>query len=338
MFIIILTIFFAISNAFAYCDANKGNPVYNCIPGQYIDPELNECVDCPEGYYCTGNGIAYCCNLNTSENFPKSNAGAKSINECYKDTANGGCVESDGETNIQCGLFYQSSTPKCWDNNGEYSTNYHTEPRSGENCYANTLACNTFNSNCDSAAQVQGNATYSSHGSSMSGVFGWHITDCTCPSAGFQDTTEHFCSGTGYNAQPSANIVTRATDNINYDTFSTYYCTRCILDDNNTKYYADINFSDGTQCSPDLSHGRVCKCETAPDKGYWLQGTCNSGTNWTDASDICQRVPCAAGQTTDTILPNDATECHYTNQTKFCDAKGCFSLTEAELIEWHLVP
>lgn len=278
------------------------------------------CVQCPAGKYCPNTEPApQPCPTDT---FPSSELGATSANECYKDTANGGCVTSDGTTNPQCGLFHPNSIPKCWDNNGEYSTDYHTEPSGGETCYANYLTCSYFtNNNCDSGATISGTARF------YPSEREWDIDNCQCGATQFTDNINKFCIGVSNGTSPTVRWIDLVTDYINYAGTSTgYYCTRCIPDNGNTKYYANTTFSDGTQCSPNTAQGRVCKCETSNEMGYWRQGTCNSNTNWTNANNICQRVECGAGQTTDTILPDTANDCHFGDETSLCDDAGCVKL------------
>ncbi len=314
MFIVFFTILIFTSNAFAYCDSNMGNSAYNCTQGQFLHPDLNECVTCPEGYYCTGNGIAYCCNSNTNGNFPESDAGAESDAACYK---NIDCFASSGSTE-QCRQYLRGyiSCPNL--------RNLHIDIQDNK-CYTDMRACRLFgHENCDEN-QISGAANWSSdHGGSR-----WTVGSCSCGATDFEDPTDKLCHGKQGGARPSATSVPYASSTINYDTpTGGYYCTRCIPDNGNTKYYANTTFSDGTQCSPNTAQGRVCKCETSNEMGYWRQGTCNSNTNWTNANNICQRVECGAGQTTDTILPDTANDCHFGDETRLCDDAGCVKLKD----------
>lgn len=296
-----------------------------------------QCGRCGVGSYCQGGTSQQPNKFDCPNGFRKSPEGSTDISDCYKQTANtdsGGCEESDGTLNLQCGLFHSNSIPKCWNNNGEYNTSYHTEPSNAENCYADTRNCSLFSStNCENG-QIDGIAEHSlSYSGGGAVVRGWNITDCTCNNGEFEDAEFGFCHGKHSGAKPSGPDpddlrVTYITDTIDYNGISTtYYCTRCILDSGETKYYANTTESNGTQCSPNTNSGRVCKCETSDIKGYYRSGTCNSETDWApDGNDICQRVACSAGKTTNTILPDEASQCEYTGQTKFCDAKGCFTL------------
>ena len=301
---------------------------------EFISSGYNSrCKQCSANSYCPGGTSQNTNKADCPTNaFPKSPNGSTSINDCYKQTANpgdGGCVTSDGTPNLQCGLFYPNSIPKCWDNNGEYSTDYHTEPSSGETCYANYLTCSYFtNNNCDSGATISGIARfYPSEGE-------WDIDNCQCGATQFTDNINKFCIGVSNGTSPTVRWIDLVTDYINYAGTSTgYYCTRCIPDNGNTKYYANTTFSDGTQCSPNTAQGRVCKCETSTYYGYYRMGKCCTSANncpeWGNATKICKRTPCdIPGTTTTELLPisTDNSVCKYTSQTQLCDSRGCFTL------------
>ena len=272
------------------------------------------CRQCDENHYCPGDGTSPECQTP----FTDSDLGATSINECYKDQD---CHKPDDAIE-QCKLYY-NSTIEC--NTIEEP---HLDPRTNT-CYANTRNCNVFGAqNCESD-QISGIATYLSQGTggSMSGGYRWDITDCVCNASDFEDTQERLCHGKSP-AIPSEQTVQNANDIINYNTSTgMYYCTRCIHDNGNTKYYANTTASDGTQCSPDPDNGRVCKCETSNELGYYRTGNCDTETDWApNGNDICIRKPCGTGQTTDTILPNSVNDCHFGGETKLCDDAGCVSL------------
>jgi hypothetical protein len=233
-------------------------------------------------------------------------------------------VKSDGTTNPQCGLFYPNFTPKCWDNSGNYDTQYHTEPDVNGLCYANNLQCASFtNNNCNSGSAISGQAEWYSSESE------WDIMNCECGTAPFTDNTEKFCIGVNSGVKSTVRWIDYVTDQINYNSpTGGYYCTRCIHDNGNTKYYANTTFSDGIQCSPNTAQGRVCKCETTDEKGYWRQGECNTDTNWENNNQICKAIPCNPGKTTNDVLPisEDDSICNFGSGTQLCDDAGCISL------------
>lgn len=298
------------------CSAyNQESDLCNVTAGCHYDN--GQCGQCPETKYCPSDKTdPQPCP--TTPSFPKSQLGATSINECYKDLE---CHKPDGEIEL-CKLYY-NDTIEC--NTIEET---HLDPRTNT-CYANTRNCNVFGAENCASDQISGIATYLSQGTggSMGDVHHWDITDCVCNASDFEDTQERLCHGKSP-AIPSEQTVQNVDSIINYNTSTgMYYCTRCIRDNGNTKYYANTTASDGTQCSPDPDNGRVCKCETSNELGYYRSGTCNSETDWAqDGNNICQRVACSAGQTTNTILPNSVNDCHFGGETNLCDDAGCISL------------
>lgn len=287
----------------------------NCNPGYYINN--GDCEECGPRWYCEGGNTEP---QSCPTNYPKSELGATSINECYKDQD---CHKPDDEIE-QCKLYY-NGTIEC--NTIEEA---HLNPRTNT-CYANTRNCNVFGAlNCASSDQISGTATYLPQGTggSMSGGHRWDITDCVCNASDFEDTQERLCHGKSSPAIPSEQTVQNVDSIINYNTSTgMYYCTRCILDNGNTKYYANIDYTDGDHCTPDTAQGHVCKCETSNDKGFYRTGTCNSNDNWTSSNNICRRSQCDPGQTTSTILPEGIDNCHYGSETKLCDdGGGCIEL------------
>ena len=323
--IFLLCVFFANNLYAAVCTQNLGNNIYNCPAGTYPDIEQGGCRDCPEGYYCPGGHFAYCCNLNTDGNFPESAERSDSIDDCYK---NIDCHGSNDSIE-QCNHYHNGQVGDCPNIRGahiEY-TNGTTE------CYANTRSCKLFHSDNCSPEQISGMAEYfANHYNS-----GWTIRTCKCNYTEFEDNTELFCHGQRNNVQPSSNSVLNVSATITYNgSAEEYYCTRCIYDSNTNKYYADTIYSNDT-CSPNITQGHTCKCDTSNDFGYWRKGMCNTYTNWTNENSICKRVLCPVGKTTSEILPIATTDsvCHYTDQTKFCDANGCFNITDAADGGWN---
>ena len=274
-----------------------------------------DCNNCAADHYCPGsNNAQILCSDASNGTFNKSDEGAESEVVCYK---NIDCFASGGSTE-QC-RQYLRGTISC-----PTLRNLHTDSNDG-NCYTNIRFCRLFgHENCDEN-QISGNATWSSDHSGNR----WNINSCNCGATDFEDNTDKFCHGQQGGARPSATSVPHANSIINYDTSTGgYYCTRCIHDNGNTKYYANTTFSDGIQCSPNTAQGRVCKCETTDEKGYWRQGECNTDTNWENNNQICKAIPCNPGKTTNDVLPiseNDSV-CNFGSETQLCDDAGCISL------------
>ena len=323
----LLCIFFANNVYGSVCTQNLGSGInYNCQPGTYPSIEQGGCVDCPQGYYCPGGRFALCCNLNTNGNFPESAERSDSIDDCYKNID----CHSSSDSIEQCKHYYNGQVRDC-----PTIRDAHIEYINGiAECYADTRSCKLFNSDNCSPDQISGMATrFANHYGS-----GWTIRTCKCDTAEFEDSTELFCHGQQNGIRPSLISVQNAGATITYDgSIEGYYCTRCIYDTDSDKYYANTTYSNDT-CSLNTTQGHICKCETSNNFGYWRKGLCNTNINWSNENNICQRIPCSAGKTTSEILPTATNDsiCHYSPQTKFCDANGCFNITDASDWSWGL--
>lgn len=274
------------------CPTNT--PEQNCwaIPGcRYV--AYVGCTTCDDNFYCDGQHTIHqeCPNA-----FPKSERGSTSITDCYKDTTNNGCEGQDGTPNLYCGLFYDlniaDGIPKCWNpTTGEYNNNYHIEPDNGNKCFSNTRNCNLFgDSGCD-GANPAGTAEWNT---SL-----WNIESCHCDSSNFD-----YSAGNCYAnviKHPQTQTTQSATDNITYTlTNNNVTCTNC-----KSGAYTDPN--DNTKCK-------------LASQGWYSPGCPINSCNG-------QPTKCPFGQTTDGDgAGTSATDCHYSNQTKFCDSKGCFNI------------
>lgn len=286
---------------------------------------LSGCTRCDNGEYCPGDGsIKSCTDLPGS--FPKSPKGSTDVSDCYKPTSNpdnGGCEESDGTLNTQCGLFYPNSIPKCWNNNGEYSTDYHTEPSGGEICYANTRNCDKFRTpiGCDGGT-VTGTALWLPGEDNE-----WYINGntyyCQCEQSNVDYHDAH-CTATTI-TRPTSSNPTSANASITYGNVSSYYCTQCPAG-----YY--VHIENGFLPTANCPGGNaVCVCDIV-DAGHYSQG-CGPFSNNITNNSFCPYQDCPYGQTS----PEGATQitdCHYTGQTQFCDSKGCFTLGN-DAQNWH---
>ncbi len=305
------------------CTQNLGSNVYNCPPRTYPDMEQEECLECPEGYYCPGGHFAFCCNIKTNGEFPKSAEGAKSINECYKSINSGECIEPDGTLNHNCGSFYPNSAIKCWNNDGEYnSTNYHIDTNNAQ-CYAEYLDCKIFgSSNCPND-KISGSASW------FSSEEEWDIDNCRCDELSFADSTDKFCSGIIKNVKYGGPRWLDYVQEISYTgTYGLYYCTQC-----NTGYYVNhlTDMEDNTD-DDDCENHAVCKCTLIP-KGKYLEHACTQSleppvNNYTQ--DICPPSACGAGKTTTSTGTIGSDYCHYGSETQLCDSAGCVNLSDPE--------
>lgn len=222
-----------------------------------------------------------------------------------------------------------------------FSRLFHIETRWGATpgetqfeCYANNkpLGCSQFaggllgtqNTNCVGGT-ITGQSTWNNND------LKWDVSQCKCEIEG-DFTTTVYCVGKKTLEADTGTDVKTIQENIVFSpTPVSYYCNRCDVDNSNSKYYADTN-SSFSNCTLDLSSGKVCKCNYENQRGYYRTGKCNNASQtWANDDDICKLGTCPYGKTTHTndLLPvvNDDNVCEYDDTTKFCDAKGCFNLT-----------
>ncbi len=272
---------------------------------------IGGCQACGPGEYCPGNGVIKTCTTEAGSDFEFSPDGSTDITDCYKkiDENNNYCEKENGEHIATCGLFYSNGTPKCWDAiTGEYDENYHIE--SNNKCYSNIRNCERFNkSGCDGA---------------VSGRLKWSV-DEYWTSAGTAYNCE--CKQTEILYGSCIADVTYSLTDIDPDndteqatiTYapSSYECKKCPAG----KYLVQSDFTSNSQCAGDTV---ACSC-TNVDQGYYSTECTIKGTS------SCQQTPCPKpGQTTNGVgAGKSEQDCHYSSETKFCDATGCFDIPDA---------
>jgi len=104
------------------------------------------------------------------------------------------------------------------------------------------------------------------------------------------------------------------------------------------EYRCEFNSCNDTMGETDA----VCKCTPTVKGTYVEQGDCD----WSDligdrfsasqVGDRCRVEACPFGKTTDSVGSTSMDACHYTTDTQFCDAGGCFSLSDIQ--DWTPVP
>lgn len=303
------------------CAYGSITPTVNCSGNQnQCDSKpgckylLNACTPCGNGEYCPGDGTSKNCANETNGTFEFSPNGSTDITDCYKkiDENDNYCEKQDGNHIQTCGLFYPDSIPKCWDTNtGEYDTAYHIE--NGNKCYSNIRNCNLFGQNgCDT----------------VSGRLKWSL-DEYWTSTGANSTYNCECEKTGIPHNSCIADATYSLTGINHDndtehatitfgtTPSSYECKKCPAG----KYLVQSDFTSNSQCAGNTV---ACSC-TDVEQGFYSTECTINGTS------LCQRTPCPKpGQTTNG--PGAGTSvnaCHYSPDTKFCDATGCFDIPDA---------
>lgn len=116
---------------------------------------------------------------------------------------------------------------------------------------------------------------------------------------------------------------------------STYYCKNCselgYLSKVRTDSVDQATIDDYGYCyDNEVSSNQVwCSCVPVP-QGYYhaAQTPCDS---WATCNPFDNKTPCFAGMTTSSAGSTRKEQCHYTSDTQFCDAYGCFkfnSLTQ----------
>ena len=323
-----------------------------CDDGKYCDGTSFSQQDCPSDF---------------SFSLPSSSSsiGAKSKYECYKklngQTGNGygskcqnstgtDITYSDTDNTAKCRQYYRESGTfvSCNGDTGTDDSNvnnsatsdYHIEG-SGNNakCYSNTRNCNLFTTS-GTVDGVSGEANWLENTSSQ--TYKWNAANCIKQ----KEYNGNNCKGIQIEKPPincnAANDchswVQNATSSITYNYYG-YYCKSC-----NAGY--EVNNSTDATCSTSLctdsssantcgsNQVYICKCG-AINRGYYRSTQVNLCDN-----NNCKRSfnaflnlftgnvnqPCGPGQTTNGGATS-VNDCHYTERTRFCDAHGCFYLS-----------
>ncbi len=328
----------------------------------YNDEFVQYCGPCKSGNYCPGvndtnkcsdweanAGVCHC-----PTQFPFSTPGRETDWDCYAPCTDGSddpdnTVTNCGITKIQydtsVGIYSDDDKANyvvsCIGDNGAltwYDNNelYHAESRNDFTCYLNTRPCEKFGvvlkkgNNIESITPnttdtFTGNAIWTNESGND---YYYSTTDCTYER--IYSSTEIQCE-THQKYQSYDTQISKASNPIVYNVnTSSYYCKQCT----NSRYYPTTDQPNGfpTCNNPNNGHHKACKCEEI-QKGYY--GSCI----WDSTKELtaCKKA-CPMGQTTTSGGSISSDDCHYSNQTKFCDAKGCFTLTEGQLAEWGLKP
>ncbi|MBQ7185361.1 MAG: hypothetical protein IJR92_00955, partial [Alphaproteobacteria bacterium] len=219
-------------------------------------------------------------------------------------------------------------------NNSWISQNqYHLEPTSGTNqkCYSNTRNCNLFTTS-GTVSGVEGRALWDNSQRNWQVYITAQDYKCKKTETNKQIRTFNSCGDVNCIAtqvsSPTAGArVSTATTEIAYDYIDYYYCTSCINDENMARVPVVVSeqnciISGRAYCSS--NNAKSCRCKPVP-RGYYKSPSSCSWDNDTDTLPSCTE-PCGPGQTTDGGATS-AADCHYTTQTRFCDAHGCFYLS-----------
>ena len=197
--------------------------------------------------------------------------------------------------------------------------------------------------NCPVTNTVSGDAAWVPKDENNDDSFGhWDVSQCECNMGNNEWITinEKNCEVKGQKIRTPnddnspINNVHSIYENIIFnptdvpENTSSPKCRRCLQDTADTRYYVnDAHIYNGyvIQCTPVNNNSN-------PAKGYYRTHQCG-GANVDWGSNLlpqnpCPRHPCPAGQTTDDFIPIGIENCKYTNNTIFCDAKGCFNIDD----------
>ena len=302
----------------------------------------NECYTCVQHHYCPGdNNAQILCSTAGDGTFSNSDEGATSAEECFKPDPIT-CEKPDGTPDNTCRHYNTNTNPyRCRFNGGWRSAHMEDD----DACYYNIRYCKNFNNiGCDTFLDDQ--LEMANAGANWQQQQGqWNVQRCVCTNGSFTDNIRH-CNGTHSYVLPESNTVNSATGRVEYNKYeenvldlhqsSSYYCASCQEGYYVSNTHQSSNPTGFTYCKkPDSASVVVCNCEEIP-KGWYVEN-CNWDAN-NLTSNPCPKNRCPAGQTSDAGSTDGSDSCHYSQDTKFCDAKGCFSLTEAELRYWGLIP
>lgn len=216
--------------------------------------------------------------------------------------------------------------------------NVHIEGNNTDHFYHNYMKCEVFG-HLPADCVVQDDETMRPRWTHTAGsdVGFWDgIDGCSCiqENSLYDENGEYkYCYAT---KKREPNVVTVSSVNVtlHYTRIPEYYCTECI-----PGAVAVVSSphpaATGSCKKPEGSDFTVCNC-TVADKG-WYVDTCTWQYPLSEEQmDTCQINACPAGQTTDSTGSTSVDACHYTADTQFCDAAGCFSINDIQ--NWTPVP
>lgn len=310
---------------------------------------VNECQPFTENHYrAWDDANQVFVEATCPDEYPNAQPGTDSVHFCYKS-----CSSGDPGTE-ECGFYNE---PEYWGNvlvclkpnTGTLvpSDEFHIE--NTDECRLNERLCKDFE--FEPATDFTW-TTFSeqiiSNGVEISGTAHWVVdsggsyydtSECSMI-ASFRDERAVMQCNTKRLCPTATYTVPSASTHIQYNNGLTsnpayYYCESCL----SAGYYPTTDKPTGEQhhlptCNNPTS-GEHTACSCLPiSNGYY--GGCLNGWNSSVPLSQCEPSACPAGKTTDNQGSTSSDDCHYTDQTQFCDAKGCFTLSTTELSAWGL--
>lgn len=318
------------------------------------------CTVCPANSICHHSNQLSCSTYYDGQ-YPYSDPGAAEISECYRLVT----FYDASDTEKQC-RKYATTYPEQIECDGvtyDVGSSADGARKIDDKYYSNTRYCSKFGATVSLLSCTEqpsfGNTIATWNGQ------GWNISACR-----YYASDQGGCLWQEKNCyamailKPSATTVTSNNATISYDRVDNqhnvisamynfdsggYYCTGCTMG----SYVAEEDkqyFIPGDETHPeDIRHMNclhdvsgnaeiVCQCTPTP-RGYYLP----TGTHfwfdvWNETSiDWGMNNPpvgCPAAQTTTSTNSIGADSCHYSTETKFCDVKGCFTLSDIN--NWNI--
>ena len=316
----------------------------------------NICKSCEERRYCPQDAI--CSNGTLSpdgscpcpEQFPSSMEGTTSIHDCYAPCANG-----DIDTTSDCGLRYIDDGQVlaelyCNTNNTLVLTGgYHFEwdvQNVTLGCYQNNRACNKFSAidhdgdPLPDSNTMEGYAEWKPHYNNDNG--GYNVSNCRYKSTNEPSASKHCTRTVFYSPRNDDQHVSNAQEAIEFytgDNYVTnadyYYCTSC---EDGPYYPTNTNATNCANPTDQENSGTIyymaCSCEQIP-QGYYRRTQWNYEQPVNSTPLDTYYTACPAGKTTQNNIGGTSSgDCTYTRDTKFCDANGCFKITDTDSWNW----
>lgn len=310
----------------------------NNTAGCYWNPTgTGNCNFCGKNHYCpkedTDSKEPIACNtLGGGFNYTEDD-GAGDETDCYKNIqcyiydTDQDCIQYYNADGISCsGVFHPfeyNDDPKRGDVHLEKASSGSSQTA----CFTNVISCKKVKTN-NCTQDNSKEAKYYYYGVNSEDQY-WDISACRC--------TQNTFLGSDPAANCYAAITKRPKDPSTISYMETtvpiweiqlYHCTSC-----KPGWMPVSGTPDSNVCRGQSNTGvitSICKCEKVP-KGYYAEN-CSFEENsyYTLGTNNNCVTACPAGKTTNATGASDASACLYTDQTKFCDSKGCFSLSDIQ--------
>lgn len=241
---------------------------------------------------------------------------------------------------------YDDNQPACNDHTNNGCRWISTNSLPNKCVYRDDVGATASNTHCSTNATLSGTARWwttnyddiNNPDNPYPGQEYWDVSGCTCTENTNTLNEDRKCYGHGTFKAIQSNPN---SENIN-PVHSIW--EHIIFNDNDPEDFLCVKCAPGPYYANYLAGIKsVDSCIEVPGFGYYREQSqsnyCNdnnnNGVTWSYNSNgqldnnPCARKPCPVGKTTSVLGPIGSGACHYTDQTKFCDAKGCFHIDDA---------